>query len=50
MPSCRLLLVIGRRDGLMPIEDSKLLLEQGSSEEARFFDGLTYMGTLDPLL
>ncbi len=34
-PSCRLLLVNGIEDGLMPIEDSMLMFEHGSAKEAR---------------
>lgn len=49
-PSCRLLLVNGRRDGLMPIEDSNLFFEYGSSKEVSFSDGLTHMGNPDALL
>lgn len=49
-PSCRLLPVNGTRDGLMPIEDSGLLLEHGSPKEARFFTGLTHMGNPDALV
>jgi dipeptidyl aminopeptidase/acylaminoacyl peptidase len=44
MPSCRLLLVNGTHDGLMPIEDSMLMMEYGSPKEARFFTGLLHMG------
>jgi len=44
MDSCRLLLVNGTHDGLMPIEDSMLLLEYGRPKEARFFPGLLHMG------
>lgn len=43
-PSCRLLLINGTHDGLMPIEDSMLLFEYGSPKEARFFTGLLHMG------
>lgn len=43
-PSCRLLLVNGTHDGLMPVEDSMLLFEHGSPKEARFFSGLLHMG------
>ena len=43
-PSCRLLLVNGTHDGLMPVEDSLLLLERGSPKEARVFTGLSHMG------
>ncbi|KUI72657.1 2,6-dihydropseudooxynicotine hydrolase [Cytospora mali] len=43
-PSCRLLLVNGTHDGLMPIEDSLLLFEFGSPKEGRFFTKLLHMG------
>lgn len=43
-PSCRLLLVNGTHDGLMPIEDSMLMMEFGTPKEARFFTGLLHMG------
>ncbi|EAA36298.3 pigment biosynthesis protein Ayg1 [Neurospora crassa OR74A] len=43
-PSTRLLLVNGTQDGLMPIEDSMVLLEYGSPKEARFFTGALHMG------
>jgi len=43
-PSCRLLLINGTHDGLMPIEDSMLLFEHGRPKEARFFTGLLHMG------
>ncbi|KAK3354478.1 Alpha/Beta hydrolase protein [Neurospora tetraspora] len=43
-PSTRLLLVNGTQDGLMPIEDSMMLLEYGSPKEARFFTGALHMG------
>lgn len=43
-PSCRLLLVNGTHDGLMPVEDSMLLFEYGSPKEGRFFSGLLHMG------
>ncbi|KAI1343227.1 alpha/beta-hydrolase [Xylariaceae sp. FL0016] len=42
--SCRLLLVNGTMDGLMPIEDSMILFEYGSPKEARFFSGALHMG------
>lgn len=42
--SCRLLLVNGTHDGLMPIEDSMLMMEYGKPKEARFFTGLLHMG------
>lgn len=44
MNSCRLLLVNGTHDGLMPIEDSMLLFEHGRAKEGRFFSGLLHMG------
>lgn len=44
MASCRLLLINGTHDGLMPIEDSMLMLNYGSPKEARFFPGLLHMG------
>ncbi|MCJ1341143.1 hypothetical protein MMC09_006439 [Bachmanniomyces sp. S44760] len=43
-PSCRLLLINGTHDGLMPIEDSMLLMNYGSPKEARFFPDLLHMG------
>jgi len=42
--SCRLLLVNGIKDGLMPVEDSMLLMEYGRAKEARFYSGLMHMG------
>lgn len=42
--SCRLLLVNGVKDGLMPVEDSMLLMEFGRAKEARFYSGLMHMG------
>lgn len=42
--SCRLLLVNGVKDGLMPVEDSMLLMEYGRAKEARFYSGLMHMG------
>ncbi|KAH7358647.1 Alpha/Beta hydrolase protein [Plectosphaerella cucumerina] len=44
MPSTRLLLINGTHDGLMPIEDSMMLFEYGSSKEARFLQGALHMG------
>lgn len=44
MDSCRLLLVNGTHDGLMPIEDSLLMFESGRPKEGRFFGGLMHMG------
>ncbi|KAF2716996.1 alpha/beta-hydrolase [Polychaeton citri CBS 116435] len=43
-PSCRLLLINGTHDGLMPIEDSMLMMEYGTPKEARFYTGLLHMG------
>ncbi|KAK2067340.1 hypothetical protein P8C59_001091 [Phyllachora maydis] len=43
-PSTRLLLINGTLDGLMPIEDSMMLLEHGTPKEARFFPGALHMG------
>ncbi|KAL2269371.1 hypothetical protein VTJ83DRAFT_1555 [Remersonia thermophila] len=43
-PSTRLLLINGTHDGLMPIEDSMLLMEHGTPKEARFFAGALHMG------
>ncbi|KAK5735105.1 hypothetical protein LTR17_008441 [Elasticomyces elasticus] len=44
MPSTRLLLINGTHDGLMPVEDSMLMMEYGSPKEARLFTGLLHMG------
>ncbi|KAK5130709.1 hypothetical protein LTR08_001739 [Meristemomyces frigidus] len=44
MPSCRLLLINGTHDGLMPVEDSMLMMEFGNPKEARFFPGMLHMG------
>lgn len=43
-PSCRLLLVNGTWDGLMPIEDSILTMSYGRPKEARFYDKMLHMG------
>ncbi|ORY60653.1 Alpha/Beta hydrolase protein [Pseudomassariella vexata] len=43
-PSCRLLLINGTHDGLMPIEDSTMLFEYGSPKEARFYSNALHMG------
>ncbi|EXJ79384.1 hypothetical protein A1O3_08886 [Capronia epimyces CBS 606.96] len=43
-PCCRLLLVNGTWDGLMPIEDSVLLMNYGRPKEGRFYDRLFHMG------
>lgn len=42
--SCRLLLVNGTGDGLMPIEDSLLPFQHGGPKEGRFFEGALHMG------
>ncbi|RMZ86502.1 hypothetical protein DV736_g6275, partial [Chaetothyriales sp. CBS 134916] len=42
--SCRLLLVNGTQDGLMPIEDSMLCMLYGRPKEGRFYDGMLHMG------
>lgn len=34
----------GTHDGLMPIEDSMLMMEYGTPKEGRFFTGLLHMG------
>lgn len=44
MKSCRLLLINGTIDGLMPIEDSMLLSEFGSPKEMRFVSHRLHMG------
>jgi pimeloyl-ACP methyl ester carboxylesterase len=44
LPATRLLLINGTHDGLMPIEDSMLMMEYGTPKEARFFTGLLHMG------
>ena len=43
-PSCRLLLVNGVLDGLMPIEDSYLCMSYGRPKEGRFYEGMQHMG------
>jgi pimeloyl-ACP methyl ester carboxylesterase len=44
MPSCRMLLINGVLDGLMPVEDSMLLAEYGSPKEMRFLKEREHMG------
>jgi pimeloyl-ACP methyl ester carboxylesterase len=44
LPSCRLLLINGVLDGLMPIEDSMILAEYGSPKEIRFVKERAHMG------
>ena len=43
-PCCRLLLVNGTWDGLVPIEDSLILMNYGKPKEARFYDKMLHMG------
>lgn len=43
-PCCRLLLVNGTWDGLMPIEDSMLLMNHGRPKEGRFYEKMLHMG------
>ncbi|EAL94052.1 heptaketide hydrolyase ayg1 [Aspergillus fumigatus Af293] len=43
-PSCRLLLLNGVDDGVVPIEDCLVLFEHGSPKEGRFYKGLPHMG------
>lgn len=43
-PSCRLLLVNGTWDGLMPVEDSILLANYGRPKELRLYDKMLHMG------
>jgi pimeloyl-ACP methyl ester carboxylesterase len=44
MKGCRLLLVNGTQDGLMPVEDSMLMMEYGIPKEGRFITGRLHMG------
>ncbi|KAL1997204.1 hypothetical protein VTN49DRAFT_7351 [Thermomyces lanuginosus] len=48
-PSCRLLLLNGVDDGLVPIEDCLILFNHGSYKEGRFFENLPHMGYPDSL-
>jgi pimeloyl-ACP methyl ester carboxylesterase len=48
-PSCRLLLLNGVDDGIVPIEDSLLLFNHGSPKEGRFVEKLAHMGYPDTL-
>ncbi|KAJ5176868.1 Heptaketide hydrolyase ayg1 [Penicillium canariense] len=43
-PNCRLLLLNGVDDGVVPIEDSLILFNHGGPKEGRFFEGLMHMG------
>ncbi|KAL4930438.1 heptaketide hydrolyase ayg1 [Aspergillus undulatus] len=47
--SCRLLLLNGVDDGIVPIEDCYLLFSHGSPKEGRFHPGLPHMGYPDSL-
>lgn len=42
--SCRLLLVNGLMDGLMPVEDSMLCANYGRAKDMRFYEGMQHMG------
>ncbi|KAF7716417.1 Heptaketide hydrolyase [Penicillium ucsense] len=43
-PNCRLLLLNGVDDGVVPIEDCHVLFNHGGPKEGRFFEGLVHMG------
>ncbi|KAJ5689248.1 Heptaketide hydrolyase ayg1 [Penicillium macrosclerotiorum] len=43
-PNCRLLLLNGVDDGVVPIEDSLVLFNHGGPKEGRFFEGTVHMG------
>ncbi|KAJ6155488.1 Heptaketide hydrolyase ayg1 [Penicillium chermesinum] len=43
-PNCRLLLLNGVDDGVVPIEDSLILFNHGGPKEGRFFEGMLHMG------
>jgi hypothetical protein len=43
-PSCRLLLVNGVDDGLMPVEDSMLCANYGRAKDMRLYPGMMHMG------
>ncbi|KAJ5381395.1 Heptaketide hydrolyase ayg1 [Penicillium cataractarum] len=43
-PNCRLLLLNGVDDGVVPIEDSLILFNHGGPKEGRFFEGMVHMG------
>ncbi|KAJ5281737.1 hypothetical protein N7478_007109 [Penicillium angulare] len=43
-PNCRLLLLNGVDDGVVPIEDSMVLFNHGGPKEGRFFEGTVHMG------
>ncbi|CAL5871260.1 uncharacterized protein PFLUO_LOCUS5508 [Penicillium psychrofluorescens] len=48
-PNCRLLMLNGVNDGVVPIEDSMVLFSHGGPKEGRFFNGLVHMGYPDSL-
>ncbi|KAJ6107519.1 Heptaketide hydrolyase ayg1 [Penicillium sp. IBT 18751x] len=43
-PNCRLLMLNGVDDGVVPIEDSLIMFNHGGPKEGRFFEGLVHMG------
>ncbi|EPS34488.1 hypothetical protein PDE_09452 [Penicillium oxalicum 114-2] len=43
-PNCRLLLLNGVDDGVVPIEDCYVLFNHGGPKEGRFFEGSVHMG------
>ncbi|KAJ5647212.1 hypothetical protein N7490_003584 [Penicillium lividum] len=43
-PNCRLLLLNGVNDGVVPVEDSLVLFNHGGPKEGRFFEGMVHMG------
>lgn len=43
-PNCRLLLLNGVDDGVVPIEDCHVLFNHGGPKEGRFFEGMVHMG------
>ncbi|CAG8317729.1 unnamed protein product [Penicillium salamii] len=47
--NCRLLLLNGVDDGVVPIEDSMVLLNHGGPKEGRFFENRVHMGYPDTL-
>jgi len=42
--NCRLLMLNGVDDGVVPIEDSLVMFNHGGPKEGRFFEGLVHMG------
>ncbi|KAJ5343982.1 hypothetical protein MYU51_002041 [Penicillium brevicompactum] len=47
--NCRLLLLNGVDDGVVPIEDSMVLMNHGGPKEGRFFENRVHMGYPDTL-